>query len=314
MPRAQGKDISEIFGYSPDDLTTVCRKYWREEICPFVFTNCSKFNHDQSIVYGVCSVSDGDAGEVIICPKRLYANNYQTLREVAYDAFGNLPFYLVKDIIGNMETMPEEFVLALGQNSGKEIQVGTTGSKLSMDWVLVRVVNKKALEIAGVEVQSIDITNNYRDNWQAYKNHERGKESKVIVPNSLHGLNWANVHKRLIPQIIRKGQIYSDSELATKGIYFIVPNQVYSRFENILGDITPVEIAGNGILSVFTYSLGPNVEHGSIRSIQRNRIIRVSLVEFANNFIKRDIPGTSLDNAVNSSVDLLLKNSRNLSK
>lgn len=312
MPRAQGKDIAEIFGYSPDDLEPVCRKYWREETCPFVNTKCTKFNHDQSIVYGVCSVSDGDSGEVIICPKRLYANNYQTLREVAYDAFGNLPFYLVNNILGNMEKMPEEFILALGQNSGKEIQVGTTGNKLSMDWVLVRVVNKKALEIAGVEVQSIDITNNYRDNWQAYKNLKRKIETEVIIPNSQHGLNWANVHKRLIPQIIRKGQIYSDSELATKGIYFIVPDQVYSRFENILGDITPVETPGNGILSVFTYSLGPSVEQGSMRSIRRNRIIRVSLVEFADNFIKRDIPGSNLDSAVNSSVEILFKNSCNL--
>lgn len=107
---------------------------------------------------------------------------------------------------------PNEFVVAFGQNSGREIQVGSSRNKLSMDWVLVRIVDGRPFEIAGVEVQSIDITNNYRSTWEAYK-------SLVLAPNttipaSAHGMNWANVHKRLIPQIIRKGQIYADSKLA----------------------------------------------------------------------------------------------------
>ncbi len=242
MPRASGKDIVEIFGFSPDDLTAVCRNIWEDEICPFVKSKCTKFNHDQSIVYGVCSVSERDGSEVIICPKRLYANNYQTLREVSTDAFGNIPLYLVGSIT-SINKLPEGFVLALGHNSGKEIQVGISGNKLSMDWVLVRIENQKVQEVAGVEVQSIDITNNYRDIWHAYKNLNESTFDKAEIPNSMHGLNWANVHKRLIPQIIRKGQVYSDSKLATKGMYFIVPDQVYHRFENILGDTTPVKKA-----------------------------------------------------------------------
>ena len=42
---------------------------------------------------------------------------------------------------------PNEFVVALGQNSGKEVQVGSDKNKLSMDWVLVRIVRKRHLEI-----------------------------------------------------------------------------------------------------------------------------------------------------------------------
>jgi hypothetical protein len=54
MPRSQSKDLCEIFGFTPDDLTPECRNYWAREICPFIGTQCTKFNHDKSVIYGVC--------------------------------------------------------------------------------------------------------------------------------------------------------------------------------------------------------------------------------------------------------------------
>lgn len=302
MPRAKTKDICEIFGFSPDDLTQNCRNHWERGLCPFVGMQCSKFNHDKSIVYGVCSVSNNQE-EVIICPKRLYANSYQTLRDVCSDAFGYLPLYLVNEA-KNLELVkekPNDFVVAFGQNSGKEIQVGTLRNKLSMDWVLVRVSDGEAVEIVGVEVQSIDITNNYLETWKAYKTLTEGE---VQIPNSTHGMNWANVHKRLIPQIIRKGRIYADSELANKGLYFIVPDTVYSRFEDIIGETEDIEKPSKEVLSVFTYGLGGKVPHGDIRSIEKKRVVRISLDEFALNFIMggKKIPGSLLDNAVKTNV------------
>lgn len=56
-------DIVEIFGYAPNDTSTVCRSLWTLGACPFVETPCSKSNHDKTIVYGTCSVTTrfGDA-------------------------------------------------------------------------------------------------------------------------------------------------------------------------------------------------------------------------------------------------------------
>lgn len=224
------------------------------------------------------------------------------------DAFGFLPLYLVNEVktLELVKETPNEFVVALGQNSGREIQVGSSRNKLSMDWVLVRVVDGEAFEIAGVEVQSIDITNNYRQTWEAYKSLTL--DPNKAIPGSVHGMNWANVHKRLIPQIIRKGQIYADSKLATKGMYFILPDTVYSRFEDIVGDIAPQSVPGKGTLSVFTYSLSKSVDPGKIRKLERTRVIRLSLEEFALNFISGGkIPGTSLDDMVKQQVQTLLK-------
>jgi hypothetical protein len=201
---------------------------------------------------------------------------------------------------------PNEFVVALGQNSGKEVQVGSDKNKLSMDWVLVRIVDNEPVEIAGIEVQSIDITNNYRVTWDAYK--QLRINENIQIPTSKHGMNWANVHKRLIPQIIRKGQIYSDSKLASKGMYFVVPDTVYQRFEEIIGSTPFLPKPSKGVLSVFAYSLSKPVETGSIREIERTRIVRVSLEEFALNFITGGkISGASLDDAIRNHIASLFK-------
>ena len=88
MPRSVGKDIAEIFGHAPDDLTEPARSLWSSDACPFVGGTCTKTNHDKSIVYGVCSVQNNDGNEVIVCPKRLYANDYEVIKKVSEAVFG----------------------------------------------------------------------------------------------------------------------------------------------------------------------------------------------------------------------------------
>ncbi|EIB0514492.1 restriction endonuclease, partial [Salmonella enterica subsp. enterica serovar Brandenburg] len=200
------RDLVEIFGYSPVDLTPEVRSLWALGACPFLNKECVKINHDQTIIYGTCSVTS-PYGDVIICPNRLYANNYETLLKVSHDAFGvDIPFLTYGQFI-EQRANHKDCIIALGKNSGKEVQVGRA---LSMDWVLVRMTDGQIKEYVGIEIQSIDITGNYRDAWHAYKNI-KPTDDRNELPTSQHGLNWANVHKRLIPQIIRKGVVYSRS-------------------------------------------------------------------------------------------------------
>lgn len=44
-------DIVEIFGYAPNDTSTVCRSLWTLGACPFVETPCSKSNHDKTMAF-----------------------------------------------------------------------------------------------------------------------------------------------------------------------------------------------------------------------------------------------------------------------
>ena len=295
MDKKNPRSLVEVFGYAPNDTTSKARKFWGLNACPFMGRACTKYDHTNTICYGTCSVSNGGQ-EVIICPNRLYANNYETIRHVSEDVFGKLPFMLFDEYL-KKESRSLNCVVALGQNSGREVKL----SKMSMDWVLAHIKNGKLIEYIGIEVQSIDITGNYRDAWYA------ARDKKSVIPTSAHGLNWANVHKRLMPQIIRKSLVYSKSALVKNGLYFIVPEPVYQRFEEIIGsDIPVVDIPGKDVITVFTYNLGNKVPHGQVRKLVRNRVVRFKLDEFSARFIAGpNLPaGNELDNKIREILDI----------
>jgi len=289
MGKKNPRSLIEVFGHAPNDITSKARKFWGLNACPFIGRACSKFDHTNTICYGTCSVSNAGQ-DVIICPNRLYANNYETIRHVSEDVFGKLPFMLFDEYL-KKESNSLNCVVALGQNSGREVKL----SKMSMDWVLAHIKNGKLMEYVGIEVQSIDITGNYRDAWYA------ARDKKSVIPPSAHGLNWANVHKRLMPQIIRKSLVYSKSALVKNGLFFIVPEPVYQRFEEIIGsDIPTVDVPGKDVITVFTYNLGDPVAQGQTRKLVRNRIVRFKLDGFSARFISGpNLPaGNELDNKI----------------
>lgn len=232
-PKNPKKDLVEVFGYAPDDLTKDVRVLWDMGACPFLNKGCTKHNHDQTIIYGTCSVTAPGGENIVICPNRLYANKYEALRRVASQAYGEqIPFVMYDEFVEKRANI-KECIVALGMNSGKEVKLGRV---LSMDWVLAHVKDHQLIDYTGIEVQSIDITGNYRDAWHGYKNMKKAGEETA---SSGHGLNWANVHKRLIPQIIRKGLVYSRSKIVTKGMFFILPEIVYQKFEDVIGNGLP---------------------------------------------------------------------------
>lgn len=295
MAKINPRSLIEVFGHAPNDITSKARKFWGLNACPFIGRACTKFDHTNTICYGTCSVSNAGQ-DVIICPNRLYANNYETIRYVSEDVFGKLPFMLFDEYL-KKESNSLNCVVALSQNSGREVKL----SKMSMDWVLAHIRNGKLIEYVGIEVQSIDITGNYRDAWYA------ARDKKPDIPPSAHGLNWANVHKRLMPQIIRKSLVYSKSALVKNGLYFIVPEPVYQRFEEIIGsDIPTVKTSGKDVITVFTYDLGNLVAHGKARELVRNRTVRFELNEFSARFISGpNLPaGNELDNKIREILDI----------
>lgn len=305
--RARANDLVELFGFAPDDSSDVARSFWDAGTCPFVGGPCIKRNHNKTITYGACSATTGITGDdVIICPNRLYADNYRLLADIVdatwapagsrdIVAGGTLAELSVK---ARKYTNP---VVAFGNGSGKEISV--SGRQMSMDWVL-QSYKTTALgaiepqEFVGVEVQSIDITGNYRANWAAYRDQRYGQEV-TVVPESNHGLNWANVHKRLIPQIIRKGNVYSSTSRCI-GFFFIVPECVFKRFEEVLGRYSTAASHGRDVVSVLTYELGPSVPEGQIRHLVHKRTCHIPLAEVSRGFTTYVIPGApaSLDRSL----------------
>lgn len=271
------RSLIEIFGHAPLDTTENARVFWELSACPFIGKACTKFDHTNTICYGTCSVSN-KGQNVIICPNRLYANNYGSIRRISREVFGDIDFMLFDQYIGKKMNGENNIdcIVALGLNSGKEVKI----KNLSMDWILAHIKNGILKEYVGVEAQSIDITGNYRDAWYA------SRDKKSAIPTSGHGLNWANVHKRLIPQIIRKGLVYSKSKLVNHGLYFIVPEPVYQRFEEIIGsDIPTVDASAKDVITVHTYDLEEKFQFGSIRNLVERRNIKFKLNEFSSRFI-----------------------------
>jgi len=174
-----------------------------------------------------------------------------------------------------------------------------------MDWVLVLLRDHRIVEYVGIEVQSIDITGNYRDAWHAYNRITFGSDP-VTIPSSQHGLNWANVHKRLIPQLIRKGTVYASSYLVKRGMYFIVPDPVYRKFEELLGVMPERTEADHNTMTVYTYDLGPRMPFGETRALQPKRTMRFGLDDLKERFIAGSgLPsGDDLDQAVRRTLGL----------
>lgn len=303
-------DIRELFGYEASDTSDDADLLWRTKACPFVGTWCTKLNHNKSAVYGTCSVSSSH-GNVVICPKRLYADDYAVLRRVGSDAFGTTNFLTFPDYLKMARGGKTELsvlggvVVALGQQSGKEVSIG---NQMSMDWVLVHVVGGKISSYTGVEVQSIDTTNNYRESWDYYREWRdaRSMPSRAKPP-SKHGYNWANVHKRLIPQLIRKGLIFSRSERVSYGLSFVLPEEVFLRFEDVLGTgfATPTTMAAD-VLTVYTYQLGAKGAAGTMRPLVFKRKMHLMLAEFAERSVTGpNLPtGAALDGAVAGAMGL----------
>ena len=84
------------------------------------------------------------------------------------------------------------------------------------------------VEFTAIEVQTIDTTGTYQNARRALiERHEIEKDTV--------GLNWENVSKRIIPQIIYKGQVLQREELCRSGLYFVCPKPVYDRVLDRLG-------------------------------------------------------------------------------
>jgi hypothetical protein len=289
MTRASGNDLAELFGYAPDDRSAAARSQWRSQACPFVGNKCIKHSHGATskeiVIYGTCSVANKrSAGveEVIICPQRLYADNYAVLRRCAADALGTaVPVMTVTEYQEKRlrRQLPPRIGVLLGQNSGREIAVSRSGViDLSLDWVIAVLDSGRLVLAIPCEVQSIDITGNYRSAWQAYA------LGRPDVPNSEHGMNWANVWKRLIPQLIMKSTISSTSAYCSRGTYFVLPERVFQQFEKLVGTVPAAPGPDVGCLTVFTYNLGPIGSPGTIRPLELSRVLRFSGVDFARAF------------------------------
>ena len=226
-------NITEFFGYRAKDRSANSLKAASTKICPFLGTPCSKLLSRDRTPSGVCAIQLKSEGSpsVICCPIRLYADSYKMLREISFKAFGaNLNLYAGKLAVEKAKTEGGA-IAVFGHNWGGELRLPQrkgTGSYF-VDWVLARLDAKGDLiEFTAIEVQTIDTTGNYRNSREALL------KDRSIVSGTV-GLNWENVSKRIIPQLIYKGQVLQREDICKTGLYFVAPKPVYDRVLSRLG-------------------------------------------------------------------------------
>lgn len=226
--------ISDFFGYRSEDKSKEAIDAAAKYDCPFIHEECNKTLGRNGSRYpsGACAVRQVTAeNPVICCPIRLYADNYKILKIVARKTFGeNLNLYPAES--ATEKAVQEQGAVAVfGHKWGRELRLPKRDGvgNYFADWVLARLDSKGSLvEFTSIEVQTIDTTGNYRSSRSALLEDRRVERSQV-------GLNWENVSKRIIPQLVYKGQVLQREKLCKSGLWFITPDPVYRRIIQRLG-------------------------------------------------------------------------------
>ncbi len=200
-------------------------------LCPFLKTTCIKRStllpRQQ---YPVCSIQTRREGYVCVCPKRFYAVNF--LGDVIAHCWpGAAP-------PANPQIAPEVTMRGFG----------------NVDYVIADVAADGSVQqFLSVELQAIDITGSVMKAYAAIL------EGEDLERKPTYGLNWDNVYKRFVTQIIRKG--YFHHHWGTK-IVAVVQDVVYKyiceRFEFMRS--TDVKSQTTNIIFM-TYRFAPDAEN-----------------------------------------------------
>ncbi len=259
--------ITEVFGYSATDISTEAVAQRLSEICPFSHRVCWKSFRSGGVIHGTCAVRPPTSEEVIVCPMRLYAGDYAVLRDVAVVAFGSdAKLIRAADIPGTQGERSR--VVAFGRGWGGELRVPRSAEDTgayAVDWILALIKPDGELEeFVPVEVQSMDTTGSYQREW--YKLF--GVELPLNFKSKNSNINWENVNKRIIPQLITKGNVFRGESLCKKGLFFICPEPVYKRFIARMGTKLREFPFGSGSLTFRRYQLANAATPGQIRPLE----------------------------------------------
>ena len=228
--------ITEFFGYRAEDNSAAALEAAADKKCPFLGTMCTKLLGRTRTVSGVCAIRQKRDGSpsVICCPNRIYADDYKMLHTISKMAFQQvLPLYSGRAAVEKAKT-DGGAIAVFGHGWGGELRLPQRSGVGSyfVDWVLARLDAKGDLvDFTAIEVQTIDTTGKYSDAQKALKKDRR------IVSDTV-GLNWENVSKRIIPQLIYKGQVLQREALCKTGLYFVCPRPIYDRVLSRLGGKT----------------------------------------------------------------------------
>lgn len=191
-------------------------------LCPYIDSQCIKRSTSLGKEpYPICSIRrdiDGVSRQICVCPKRFYAVDF------------------LKDVVTHC------WPGAAPANARIAREVKMTGFG-NVDFVIADVGESGEIgQFLSVELQAIDITGSVMPAYQAL----RAGEDMERRPT--YGLNWGNVYKRYITQLIRKG--YFHHHWGTK-IVAVMQDAVYQYVCDWADFMRSDDVKGNTVNIIF---------------------------------------------------------------
>lgn len=161
------------------------------------------------------------------------------------------------------------------------------GSGFFIDYVLARLSpSGEMAEFTAVEVQTIDTTGSYREQSEAFFAGQAFVDRRGNAPGwSTAGLNWANVSKRILPQLIYKGYVLRRERRCGKGLFFLCPTAVLNRVRARLGTKLLEYPIAAGTISFQAYDLGPETQPGARRALVKGETFTTTVEQVAYAFV-----------------------------
>ena len=192
--------------------------------CPFTEKRCIKATGANPMP--VCSIWRG--GRVVaICPNRLRQRS------------------IVDDVIKQCWSSKSAQSCAVA----KEVQMQGFGN---VDFVVTEMQDGLVKDFISVEAQTVDITGSYRIAYSAWL------ENADLEKSPSFGLNWDNVYKRYVTQLIRKGFYHHHWD--TK-IVALMQDEVFKYIHGKFPFLTTPNIndpAANVVFLLYRYGNGVN--------------------------------------------------------
>jgi hypothetical protein len=248
--------------------------------------------------HGACSLEQTAGDPIIICPNRLYANDHAILLDVAVHAFGPGVHLINAPSLKNLKsnnTVTGNEVVVFGKYFGSELSIPQP--KLAkeligkgaffIDYILAKIDRTGSPEaFTAVEIQSIDTTNSYKKQADSYFQGKPYVDAKGNCPGwTKAGLNWGNVAKRILPQLIYKGYVLRRERLCGKGLFFVCPQQVLDKIRLRLStNMLEYPIAA-GTITFQAYSLGDDPGLGQHRQLIKGETFTTTVEQVAYAFV-----------------------------
>ena len=202
----------------------------------------------------------------------------------------------------------QQTVAVFGKRWGGELRLPKKGNSGNyfVDWILALLdAGGKLVEFVAIEVQTIDTTGNYRASRTALLNDDR------TIVQSETGLNWENVNKRILPQLVYKGQVLQREALCRKGLFFVCPTPVYDRIMTRVGGedalvkyaLQPASIT----FMAYDLDLGEHVDPGTTVPLKLNTERSTTVYKLQEAFNNVTLPDenvykTAIENALELNV------------